>query len=426
MKQKRNSAILTLVLGLMFLAFLALTHVVGDQLVISWATPGFIGFTQAIYLTMEAVLTPDFTVFSEIIGFTAVIAVVLVALVFTILWSVRLIIYRRKAANLFSPLLFFLSIFTGVILVVSHDLVELAFEQRSVMVATAYWFVLGVIMVAIALHLLVIGLRSSGALKEASIIPSDIDVDAVEVVAEKVEEENFEEPKEEPVVEEVVEEKVETAIIADEKVVESVPEEAVEAKTAVDLEDPALDALIRKLANEEIDKRQVSKKAVVKEVVEEPKVEVAAVEPVVVPEVETKTAERIPFPKRMQEVEDGVKSDYNELKDYLLSYGLNTRVSNVGDSFRLGRTLYAKVTNSGNTGLKLYLPIEIEDYKDSKIPLKSAAGIKQYEDVPVFIYVRSSLSMKRAKQLIDDVMLKNNISRKYDTQKVDFVSELVK
>lgn len=84
------------------------------------------------------------------------------------------------------------------------------------------------------------------------------------------------------------------------------------------------------------------------------------------------------------------------------------------------------MTNSGNSGLKLYLPLNLEDYKDSKIPLKSAEGIKQYEDVPVFLYVRSDLSVKRAQELIDDVMLKHGIARKHDMKEVDHVKELVK
>lgn len=464
MKKRKATAILTLILAHLLVAFIAFTHVVGGLVMINGQAAGIGTFlAESVKILSTTFVPTDWGVLDQLLGFIIAVGALGIALVFAIVWIVRLIVYRRKWANVFSPILFFLSIFIAVYLISSHQIVEAAFDQGPSQIASVYWFVIGILIVVIGLHLLVVGLSSSGRVKVESIL-NDIDDEYV-VVEEVVEPEAAEEVVEEvePVVEEEKYEEedlivIKEEIIPGEKVSDSEPAE-------IDLSDAKLQALIRKLANEEIDKRPVPKKeVVVREVVvekekvvepvrepekvvtpprvvrEERVIEVVEEKPVVKkPVVVEKKApvvvpapvapkaekvERIPFPKRMQIVEDQVKVDYNDLKSYLLSYGLNSRVSNVADSFRQGRVLFAKLTNSGNSGLKLFLPIKPEDYPDSKIPLKSAEGLKQYEEVPTFIYIRSDLSMKRAKQLIDDIMIKNGVARKNDAVAVDHVKEL--
>ncbi|MDY0214882.1 MAG: hypothetical protein RBS24_05130 [Bacilli bacterium] len=400
MKEKRTSGLLTIIMAILLLGFLAFTHVVSGLVTFTGYAAGFTGFMDVIKRNLTILFVPDFGVREQMIGFIIAVSVLALALIFAIVWTIRLLVYKRKSCNLFSPLLFLVSVMIGVVLVSSHAHIEEAFDVKVAEVAVAYWFVLGVLVVALGLHLLVVGLATSGARKEESMLKEELG--------------------EEPAPEEKVEEEA------------KVEEEKVEEKAKVDLDDKELDALIRKLANEEIDKREprVVEKVVEKAPAAEPKVEVKPAPapvpvPVPAPVKEKKPApERVPFPQRMQMVEDPVKDDYNTIKNYLLSYGLNSRLSNVGDSFRSGRVLYARLTNSGNSGLKLYLPINLDDYKDSKIPLKSAEGVKQYEDVPVFIYVRSDLSMKRALQLIDDVMAKNGIERKFEPEKADHIKDL--
>lgn len=388
MNQKRTSALLTLILGMLILGFVAFTHVVGTLVVLPGAPAGFPGFFQALLNNVIKVFVIDFAVREQLIGFIFGVVGVGLAIIFAVVWAIRLLVYRRRACNLLSPLFFLISVFVGVVLISSHYIIEVAFDQTLAMVPTAYWFVLGVLILALGLHLLVVGLVTSGSRKEKSLLEEEV-----------VEEEEAE-----------------------------AEEEKEEEKAKVDLEDPELEALIRKLANEEIDKREpvVVEKVVEKKAEPAPKAEPSKVVAAPAPAKPAKkpTPERIAFPDRMQMVDEPVKADYNVLKNYLLSYGLNSRVSNVGDSFRSGRVLYARLTNSGNSGLKLYLPINLDDYKDSKIPLKSAKGVKQYEDVPVFIYVRSDLSMKRALQLIDDVMEKNGIAKKFEPETTDHVKEL--
>jgi len=119
---------------------------------------------------------------------------------------------------------------------------------------------------------------------------------------------------------------------------------------------------------------------------------------------------RIPFPTRMNQAEKDLKDNYNELKAEALSYGLKSRVSNSGDTFRLHTKTYLKITIAGK-GLKIYFALNPADYANSPIPVNNA-GIKNiYKDIPTVFKVRSELSVKRAKQLIADACEKDKLEQ---------------
>ena len=140
--------------------------------------------------------------------------------------------------------------------------------------------------------------------------------------------------------------------------------------------------------------------------VEEPQPE-AQPEPVV---EEKKPIIRIPFTERMINADEEMKNNYNELKNEILSYGVNSRVSNSGDTFRLHRVTYVKITIAG-LSLKLYFALNPDDYKDSTLPIQNAGHKGIYAEIPLVFKVKSGLSMRRAKQLIQDVMDKNGLEQ---------------
>ncbi|MGA0097070.1 MAG: hypothetical protein ACO3H6_00610 [Bacilli bacterium] len=119
---------------------------------------------------------------------------------------------------------------------------------------------------------------------------------------------------------------------------------------------------------------------------------------------------RIPFQERMATADTVILNHYDELKNYLLSYQVKSRVSNAGDMFRLHKEEYAKMTIAGK-GLKLYMALNPEDYKDSPIPVDDASDKKMYRDIPLVFKVKSELSLKRAKKLIDDLMAKKGLKQ---------------
>ena len=120
---------------------------------------------------------------------------------------------------------------------------------------------------------------------------------------------------------------------------------------------------------------------------------------------------RIPFQDRMSSADPMILSQYDELKNYILSFQVKSRISNVGDIFRLHKEEYVKITIAGK-GLKLYLALNPEDYKDGPIPVDDASDKKMYKDIPLVFKVKSELSLKRAKKLIDDLMAKKGLPQR--------------
>ena len=118
----------------------------------------------------------------------------------------------------------------------------------------------------------------------------------------------------------------------------------------------------------------------------------------------------IPFPARLKKAKSFVKVSYNEIKSELLSYGLKSRVSNKGDSFRLHRKLYTRIVIAGKT-LKLYMALNPNDYKDTTIPYKDGSKFKKYQEIPFIFKVKSDLSLRRAKSLIADMAAQQGLTQ---------------
>ena len=119
---------------------------------------------------------------------------------------------------------------------------------------------------------------------------------------------------------------------------------------------------------------------------------------------------RIPFPTRMLDAEQDLKNNFNELKAEALSYGLKSRLSNSGDTFRLHTKTYLKITIAGK-GLKIYYALDPKAYADGPIPVKDAGNKNIYKEIPTCFKVKSPLSMKRAKQLIADACEKDSLEQ---------------
>ena len=169
---------------------------------------------------------------------------------------------------------------------------------------------------------------------------------------------------------------------------------------------------IRQIVREELDRLDriaiiTEGEAPVEEVVEEP-VEEAPVEE----EVQGKipSAPRVPFAQKMVDADKEIQEKYNELKNEILAYGPSSRLSVSGDTFRLHRKAYVKITLVGKT-LKVYFALNPNDYVDSPIPVFDAGDKSSYEDVPALLKVRSALSLKRAKELIDATFAADGVEK---------------
>ncbi len=120
--------------------------------------------------------------------------------------------------------------------------------------------------------------------------------------------------------------------------------------------------------------------------------------------------ERVPFEYKLKHADKDLKAKYKELSEHALSYGIKNRISVDGDSYRLHKVMYMMITIAGKK-LKVYYKLNPNDFKDSPIPVKDSSKIKKYADVPSELDVRSDLSLKRAKALLDQVMSEANIKK---------------
>ena len=132
--------------------------------------------------------------------------------------------------------------------------------------------------------------------------------------------------------------------------------------------------------------------------------------------------ERIPFAVRMKHADKALKFAYNEIKSEMLSYGLKSRVSIAGDTFRLHTKTYIMLVVAGKS-LKLYFALDPKDYKDSKFPLGDASKKVLHKDTPLVFKVKSDLSVRRCKQLIADCCAKDGLE-KGEFVKHDHVKDL--
>lgn len=278
------------------------------------------------------------------------------------------------------------------------------------------------------------------ALKDFAIIHETIIEKPVEV---RIENTPVEEAKETVEEEKVTEEKVPESVVEETKPVEEAKTDEVPV-TEVKVEEVKEETPVEEKAEETKvetspfvdDKKEEADKVVVEEVhvqeeTKEPVVEETTAEPA--PEVAPETLEgepaekakivRIPFDQRMAQADDVVKGSYNELKSLLKSYGLNNRIANGGDSFRLHRVTYCKITIAGKS-LKLYLALNPNDYANSTYPIKDASSKAIYKETPLVFKVRSGLSLRRAEELIRDCMDKHGLEQIEQVQVKDWASNL--
>jgi len=107
------------------------------------------------------------------------------------------------------------------------------------------------------------------------------------------------------------------------------------------------------------------------------------------------------FVQLLAESDQNVKDIYNELKADFLSYGIKSRISRSGDTFRLYTKTYAKIRIVGK-GFRVYYALNPQAYADTSIPFRDSGHFKLYADIPLTFRVKSNLSIRRAKNLIRD------------------------
>lgn len=120
---------------------------------------------------------------------------------------------------------------------------------------------------------------------------------------------------------------------------------------------------------------------------------------------------KVTFEERLAKADPTLVEKYHEIREEIMSYGIKSRVSSSGDTFRLHTVKYMKIVVAGKK-LKLYMKLNPRDYDSTTIPHSDASSKALYAEIPMVFKVNSPLSVKRAKGLIADMMAKENIQKK--------------
>ena len=218
------------------------------------------------------------------------------------------------------------------------------------------------------------------------------------------------------------EEKQEEEPVAEEKKEEKEPEPVVAG-----LSEEEVRAIVEQYLKDHVKEKHVAGAVVAEEVMEEPEEEPEEEEeeeeveeeaPVEAPADDNAPAglagakgkrRKASFETRLRNSEFDIRHKYYDLRDYIKWYGLRNRISIPGDTFSYKRQRYVFVTIVGKH-IRVYIGLNPKDYADSTIPVE-AAEAKKYEDLPCLLRVKSDLSYRRAKKLVDDLMQKIGIEK---------------
>ena len=147
---------------------------------------------------------------------------------------------------------------------------------------------------------------------------------------------------------------------------------------------------------------------------EEPE-EILDIEPVEIKTVEFKQESglkainvlKLTFEEKLKRASKDVRVHFKELKQYFEEIGFKCKITKHGAIFYHRNIKQAVITVSGKSALRVYYKLDYYKYVDSSIPLIYVPDVKKYEKTPVYLKVKSELSVRRAKQLMDDI--KSNI-----------------
>ena len=132
--------------------------------------------------------------------------------------------------------------------------------------------------------------------------------------------------------------------------------------------------------------------------------------------------ERLTFSERLLKSDKELQALYSEIKNEILSYGVKSRISANGDTFRLHKKMYVRITVAGKS-LKLYFALNPADYANTTIPVQDASNKEMYAEIPLVFKVKSGLSVRRCKDLIQDVMEKDGLEQG-EVGKVNWIKEM--
>ncbi len=126
------------------------------------------------------------------------------------------------------------------------------------------------------------------------------------------------------------------------------------------------------------------------------------------------------FTARIIQADDDQKSWYTEIKNEIMSYKkVHSRISWKKEGFNIGRNVVARIAFRGLT-LCLYLPLNADDYADSKYKVEPIEDNASFEDTPCLYRIKNAKRARYAKELLADVLAKLGAEKEDSKEAVDY------
>ena len=116
------------------------------------------------------------------------------------------------------------------------------------------------------------------------------------------------------------------------------------------------------------------------------------------------------FAERVLKADLRMRANFNEIKNELLSYGVNSEIDEEGAVFFIDRKRYAWINIVDKT-LLIYLAINPKECKMSCCLTEDVGYRSAFVDIPLLFKVTSPESVNKCKEYIKNMMEKDGLSK---------------
>ena len=128
------------------------------------------------------------------------------------------------------------------------------------------------------------------------------------------------------------------------------------------------------------------------------------------------------FVKKLYDANDSLKDVYNRLKHSFIEYGLRSTIGRSGESFRLNKTLYAKITITGDF-IKAYYALNPEEFVTPTTPF-TISNVAGYQEIPVLYKFNSKDGFNKAQTLVDAMCGRASLIKE-DVEFINYAEEII-
>lgn len=128
------------------------------------------------------------------------------------------------------------------------------------------------------------------------------------------------------------------------------------------------------------------------------------------------------FLAKLIQADGETKRYYSELKNFLLDYGVKSRISWKHETFRSGRNTLVKLVMRGKT-LSVALACDPLKFEGTKYHVESFADIKAYAETPCIYRIKNDRRLGYAKELIDSLFAENGLYKGLVAESHDYAAD---